>query len=230
MDNRRVSVGGMTPKSEHLSLELHEYLLAHSTPPDQLLMELATETQAVLPDEAGMQISPEQGAFMTILTRLIGAQSAVEVGTFTGYSAISMARGLAEGGRLLCCDVSEEYTSIARKYWERAGLDKTIELVLGPALDTLRALPAEPTFDLAFIDADKEGYVDYWDEIVPRMHTNGVILVDNTLSHGRVVDPSTHHKSAVQGILRFNDHALTDDRVELVLLPVGDGLTFARVR
>jgi caffeoyl-CoA O-methyltransferase len=220
----------MTEKPLQLSDELHQYLVANGTPPDQVLLDLTAETRAALPDLAGMQISPEQGAFMMILARLVGARFAVEVGTFTGYSALATARGLADGGRLLCCDVSEEYTAVARKYWERAGVDDRIDLVIAPALQTLRALPAEPTIDISFIDADKEGYVEYWDEIVPRTRRNGVILVDNTLSHGRVIDESTHGSSAVQGIMRFNEHALADDRVDLVMLPVGDGLTFARRR
>jgi caffeoyl-CoA O-methyltransferase len=218
----------MTPKSEHLSEALHTYLVAQGMAPDQIQLDLIAETHAALPDQAGMQIAPEQGAFMTILARLIGARNVVEVGTFTGYSALAMARGLADGGRVLCCDVSEEFTAIARKYWERAGVADQIDLVIAPAVQTLRALPTDAVFDLAFIDADKEGYVDYWNEIVPRTRSNGVILVDNTLSHGRVVDESTHGSSAVQGILRFNEYARNDDRVELVLLPVGDGLSFAR--
>jgi caffeoyl-CoA O-methyltransferase len=220
----------MTQKPLQLSDELYEYLVANGTPPDQVLLDLTAETRAALPDLAGMQISPEQGAFMTILARLLGARFAVEVGTFTGYSALAVARGLADGGRLLCCDVSEEYTAVARKYWERAGVDDRIDLVIAPALQTLRALPAEPSIDMSFIDADKEGYVDYWDEIVPRTRRNGVILVDNTLSHGRVIDESTHDNPAVRGILRFNEHARADDRVDLVMLPIGDGLTFARKR
>jgi caffeoyl-CoA O-methyltransferase len=220
----------MTPKPLQLSDELYQYLVANGTPPDQVLLDLTAETRAALPDLAGMQISPEQGAFMTILARLVGARFAVEVGTFTGYSSLATARGLADGGRLLCCDVSEEYTAVARKYWERAGVDDRIDLVIAPALQTLRALPTEPTIDISFIDADKEGYVEYWDEIVPRTRRNGVILVDNTLWHGRVIDESTHDSPAVQGILRFNEHARADDRVDLVMLPIGDGLTFARRR
>src|SRR5882724_1903976 len=220
----------MTPKSEQLSDTLHAYLVAQSMPLDRIQLDLIAETQAALPDQAGMQIAPEQGSFMTILSRLIGARNAVEIGTFTGYSALAVARGLADGGRLLCCDVSEEFTAIAKEYWGRAGVAEQIDLVIAPALETLRALPADTVFDLAFIDADKEGYVDYWEEIIPRTRTNGVILVDNTLSHGRVVDESTHGSSAVQGILRFNEHARADDRVEVVLLPIGDGLTFARKR
>jgi len=219
----------VTRRSELLSEALQEYVEAHGTPPDEILTDLADETASRFGEAAGMQIGPEQGSFMTMLARLIGASRAVEVGTFTGYSAICVARGLTEGGRLLCCDVSEEWTSLARKYWKRAGLDNRIEMRLGPAAQTLRELPEGIVLDFAFIDADKTGYVEYWDLIVPMIRTNGVILVDNTLSHGRVVDPGiTDHD--VEGIRRFNDHASSDDRVELVLLPIGDGVTLARKR
>lgn len=217
----------MTRRSEQLSEALHEYVVAHSTQPDEVLRDLADETLRRFDHAAGMQIGPEQGRFMTLLAKLTGATNAVEVGTFTGYSSICVARGLAEGGKLLCCDVSEEWTSVARKYWQRAGLADTIELRLGPAAETLTALPAGTTFDFAFIDADKTGYVRYWDLIVPMTRSGGVILVDNTLSHGRVVDVAEQGDD-VQGIRRFNGHAIADQRVELVLLPVGDGLTLAR--
>jgi caffeoyl-CoA O-methyltransferase len=217
----------MTRRSEQLSPELHEYLVAHSTPPDGVLTELAAETAASFPAAAGMQIGPEQGTFMTLLTQLTGASRAVEIGTFTGYSAICIARGLTAGGRLTCCDVSDEWTSVARKYWQLAGVADRIELQLRPAIETLRAMPAGETFDLAFIDADKTGYISYWDEVVPRLRPGGVILIDNTLSHGRVVDPETTDAD-VAGIRAFNDHAAADDRVVLVLLPIGDGLTLAR--
>ena len=218
----------MTRRSQHLSQALHDYVVAHSTPPDEVLQDLAAETAARFSaDDAGMQIGPEQGAFMTLLARLTGAAAAVEVGTFTGYSSICIARGLADGGRLLCCDVSEEWTSVAREYWKRAGVADQIELRLGPAAQTLRALPQGTSFDYAFIDADKTGYVEYWDLIVPMIRPGGVILVDNTLSHGRVVDLRVQDNS-VQGIRRFNGHARADQRVELVLLPIGDGLTMAR--
>lgn len=217
----------MTRRSEQLSQELHDYLVAHSTPPDQVLRELADETARRFGSSAGMQIGPEQGTFMTLLARLTGASSAVEVGTFTGYSAICVARGLAEGGRLICCDVSEEWTSVAREYWQRAGVADRIELRLGPGAETLGALPEQAGFDFAFIDADKPGYVRYWDLIVPRITPGGVILVDNTLSHGRVVDPAERDEN-VEGIRAFNEHARADSRVELVLLPIGDGLTLAR--
>jgi len=217
----------VTRRSEQLSQALHDYVVAHSMQPDDILQDLAEETARSFPGEAGMQIGPEQGSFMTLLAKLADARQAVEVGTFTGYSAICIARGLAGGGRLLCCDVSEEWTSVARAYWQRAGLDDRIELRLGPAADTLRALPDGTSLDYAFIDADKTGYVAYWDLIVPMIRPGGVILVDNTLSHGRVVDLREQDDN-VQGIRRFNGHARADARVELVLLPIGDGLTLAR--
>jgi caffeoyl-CoA O-methyltransferase len=217
----------MTRRSEQLSEELHDYLVAHSAAPDAVLSQLAAETADRFPAASGMQIGPEQGAFMTLLTQLTGASRALEIGTFTGYSSICIARGLAEGGRLTCCDVSDEWTSVARKYWKLAGLADRIDLQLRPAVETLRAMPSSETFDIAFIDADKTGYVSYWDEVVPRIRPGGVILVDNTLSHGRVVDPAETDEY-VAGIRAFNDHAAADDRVVLVLLPIGDGLTMAR--
>jgi caffeoyl-CoA O-methyltransferase len=217
----------MSRRSNLFSQDLQDYLDAHSTPPDEVLAELAAETARRFPDVAGMQIGPDQGAFMTMLARLAGAARAVEVGTFTGYSAICVARGLAAGGRLVCCDVSEEWTSLARAYWKRAAVDDRIELRLGPALDTLRALPAAAELDLAFIDADKSGYIGYWDEIVPRTRPGGLILADNTLSDGRVADPASS-APVVQAIRAFNDHVVADGRVEVVLLPIGDGLTVAR--
>jgi predicted O-methyltransferase YrrM len=216
----------VTRRSEQISDALQEYVEAHSTPPDQILTELAEQTASMFGAEAGMQIGPEQGTFMTLLAKLVGAARAVEVGTFTGYSAICVARGLAEGGRLLCCDISEEWTSVAREYWKRAGLADRIELQLGPAAQTL---PDDTTFDFAFIDADKTSYVEYWDLIVPMIRSNGVILVDNTLWSGQVAD-SRISDDTVQAIRRFNDHAAADDRVELVLLPIGDGLSLARKR
>jgi caffeoyl-CoA O-methyltransferase len=158
----------------------------------------------------------------------MGARQAVEVGTFTGYSSLCLARGLADGGKLLCCDVSEEWTALARAYWQKAGLADRIELRLGPALDTLRALPPGRWVDLAFIDADKRGYLGYWQELVPRVRPGGVILVDNTFLHGRIFEPSPDPDA--QAIKDFNEQVLRDGRVDLVMLPVGDGLTLARAR
>jgi caffeoyl-CoA O-methyltransferase len=214
----------MTPRTAHLSPELHEYLVAHGMGPDELQQKLIEET-AALGDPASMQIAPEQGAFLTVLTKLVGTHSAVEVGTFTGYSSIAIARGMAPEGRLVCCDISTEWTSIARKFWELAGVDERIDLRIGPALDTLRALPDEPSIDLSFIDADKSGYISYWEELVPRTRPGGVLLVDNVLWHGEVLSPSTADAHA---IVEFNDHVRADDRVDLVMLPIGDGLTMAR--
>jgi caffeoyl-CoA O-methyltransferase len=219
----------MTRRSEWLTEELEDYVVAHSAKADDLLEQLAAETVASWPDAAGMQIGPEQGTLMTMLARLVGARRALEIGTFTGYSSICIARGLAEGGHLTCCDVSEEWTSVARRYWGMAGLSDRIDLQLRPAAETLRALPAGQEFDLAFIDADKGGYIGYWDEVVPRMRAGGLILVDNTLFSGHVADPANTGETVV-AIRAFNDHAAADDRVELVLLPVGDGLTMARKR
>jgi len=216
----------MSRMSEHISPELHEYLVAHGTPPDDVQRALIKETVA-LGDISQMQIAPEQGAFLTLLARLVGARNAVEVGTFTGYSSLAIARGLADGGRLLCCDVSEEWTGIARRYWEQAGVADRIDLRIAPALETLRALPAEATIDLTFIDADKTGYIDYWDELVPRTRPGGILAVDNVFSHGRVLDPETESDTG-RAIQAFNDHASADDRVELVMLPIADGLTLAR--
>ncbi len=217
----------MTNKTESLSDELHAYVVAHGSTPDEIVADLAAETRAHLPELARMQIAPEQAGFLTLLTRIAGVRYAVEVGTFTGLSAISIARGLPAGGKLVCCDISEEFTSIARRYWARAGLADKIELRLGPALDTLRAMPAEPHIDLAFIDADKTGYPAYWSELVPRVRPGGVILVDNVLQHGNVLAP---YDADAHAIVAFNEQVLADERVESVLLPIADGVTLARKR
>ena len=217
----------MNGRSDHLSDAIEAYIHAHSTPPDQLLLDLADETRRRFGDAAVMQIGPDQGTFMRLLGQITGAASALEVGTFTGYSSICIARGLAPGGRLLCCDVNEEFTALAREYWKRAGLDGVIELKIGPAADTLRALPEGTVFDLAFVDADKTGYVAYRDLILPLIRPGGLILADNTLSGGRVTDPDSGGDN-VSAIRQFNDLVRADERVEVVLLPVGDGLTLAR--
>jgi caffeoyl-CoA O-methyltransferase len=214
------------PKAIGLSAELHAYAVAHGAPPDDVQEALIAET-AALGGVSRMQIAPEQGAFMTLLTKLVDARLAVEVGTFTGYSSICIARGLAPGGRLLCCDVSEEWTAIARKHWIAAGVDDRIELRIGPAADTLRALPADPPIDLAFIDADKTGYRTYYDEIVARLRPGGVVLLDNVLWSGNVIDPSDTSDDT-EAIRALNAYVAADDRVDAVLLPIADGLTIAR--
>jgi caffeoyl-CoA O-methyltransferase len=215
------------PKSFFLAPKVHEYLVAHGTPPDDLQRRLIEET-AGLGRIAGMQIAPEQGAFMTILTRAIGATRAVEVGTFTGYSALAIARGLPDDGHLLCCDVSEEWTSIGRRYWDEAGVGARIELRLGPAVETLATLPEGETIDLAFIDADKPNYPNYYEALLPRLRRNGLILVDNVLWGGRIVD--TDDDENTKALQAFNDLVAGDDRVDVVMLPISDGLTILRKR
>jgi caffeoyl-CoA O-methyltransferase len=205
---------------------LYAYLESHRSPDDAVLRALREQTEA-LGAHAGMQISPEQGTLLRLLASITGARQAVEIGTFTGYSALSIARGLAPGGRLLCLDVSEEWTSVARRYWAKAGLSDRIELRLGPAADSLRALPDAPQFDLAFIDADKQGYPVYWDEVVRRLRPNGLVAVDNVLWSGDVVRPEAQDADVV-AIRAFNERVLADPRVECVMLPVADGLTLAR--
>ena len=216
------------PKSFFLTKPVHDYLVAHAPPLDDVQRDLIAETEA-LGGISMMQIAPEQGAFMTLLTRLIGARNAIEVGTFTGYSAISIARGLPDDGSLLCCDVNEEWTAIARKYWERAGVDDKIELRIAPATETLRSLPAEERFDLAFIDADKPNYPNYYEEVLGRLRRNGVILVDNTLWGGAAADRKATDDNT-KAIRAFNDAVATDDRVESTILTLGDGLTLIRKR
>ncbi len=215
-------------KSLGLGKELHAYLVAHGTPPDPLLAELREVTQEKVGGMALMQIAPEQGAFMTLLTRLLDARLAVEVGTFTGYSALCIARGLPADGRLVCCDVSEEWTSIGRPYWEKAGVADRIDLRIAPALETLEALPNERSIDLAFIDADKTNYQNYYEALLPRMRAGAVILVDNVLWGGSVVD-ETRDDEQTLAIRAFNDRIAADDRVEAVMLPISDGLTLIRV-
>jgi caffeoyl-CoA O-methyltransferase len=218
-----------------VTAELVDYAVAHgSDVPGPVLDDLRAET-AALGSPAGMQIGPDEGQLLTLLTRLVGARRAVEVGTFTGYSSLCIARGLAPGGALTCCDVSEEWTAIARRAWDRAGLADRIELRIAPALDTLRSLPAEPHIDLAFIDADKGGYVDYWDELVPRMRPGGLLLADNVLWSGRVVESpgpaeANEPDDNTRAIRAFNDHVAADDRVDVAVLPAFDGLAIARRR
>jgi len=215
-------------KSAWMTDDIHDYIVAHSTPPDDAQQRLIDET-ATLGRASGMQTAAEQGTFMTVLTRIIGARNAIEVGTFTGYSALAVARALPDDGHLLCCDVSEEWTAVARRYWAEAGVDHKIELRLGPALDTVRGLPTAEQFDLAFIDADKENYPAYTNELIPRLRPGGVLLVDNVLWSGRVADPDADDAS-LKAIRATNDALAADERLEVVMLPIADGLTLARKR
>ena len=211
-----------------LTPPLYAYLVAHNPPQDDVLRDLAAETAALGPVSM-MQIAVEQGAFLTMLGHVIGARRAIEVGTFTGYSAISIARGLAPDGRLLCCDVNEEWTNVARRYWTRAGLGDRIELRLGPAIDTLRTLPRTADVDVVFIDADKTSYRAYYEELLPRLSPRGVMVFDNVLWGGNVIDAGDQDESTV-ALRELNDFVARDPRVESVMLPVADGLTLVRRR
>ena len=220
----------MTPRSFLLTPELSDYVRGSSEPPDDLAAALVAETAELAARgeaPATFQIALEQGAFMQLLTRALGARRAIEIGTFTGFSALCIARGLTDDGSLLCLDRSEEWTAVARRYWERAGVADRIELQLGDALPSLQALPADETFDLAFVDADKTGYPAYVEELYPRMRANGVVLLDNTLRSGRVLAPETDDDRAV---VALNAALPRDPRWETVLLPMSDGLTMLRKR
>jgi caffeoyl-CoA O-methyltransferase len=209
--------------------EVRSYAVAHgSWRPDAVVRGLQAET-AALGDVAGMQIGDDEGQLLTMFARLTGARRAVEVGTFTGYSSLCIARGLAQGGSLLCCDVSEEWTEIGRRAWAAAGLADRIELRIGPALDTLKALPAAADIDLVFIDADKPGYAAYWSELVPRVRPGGLLLVDNVLWSGEIIDPEVSDANT-SALRAFNDLVASDDRVDTVVLTAFDGLTIARRR
>ena len=216
------------PKAFHLTPEIQKYVVAHSAPIDDVQRALIAETEQ-LGFISVMQISPEQGAFMEQLTRLLGAKRVIEVGTFTGYSALCFARALPEDGKILCCDVSEEWTSIGRRHWEKAGVADRIDLRLAPAAETLKTLPLDPVWDMAFIDADKSGYLTYYEEILKRLRPNGVILVDNVLWMGTVADPAMEGEE-VTAIRAFNDFVAKDSRVEAVMLTIGDGLSLLRKR
>ncbi|GAA5016064.1 DUF2218 domain-containing protein [Actinopolymorpha pittospori] len=206
-----------------------DYLLTHCTPADEVLTDLAGATREAAGGAARMQIAQDEGALLGMLVKLVGARRAVEVGVFTGYSSTCIARALPADGHLLACDVSTEWTSIAREYWKRAGVADRIDLRIGPAIDTLRALPADETFDFAFIDADKPSYPDYYEEIVPRLRPGGLVVLDNVFQGGRTFDPAFQDENQV-AIRRVNEIVMQDDRVESVMLAVRDGVTLARKR
>ena len=216
----------MTPKGIGPSANVQEYLVAHGAGIDPIAQELIDVT-AELGGISRMQVAPEQAAFMTLLTRLLDVRFAVEVGTFTGFSALSIARGLAPGGRLLCCDVSDEWVSVGRSYWERAGVADQIDVVIAPAAETLAALPDDPPIDLAFIDADKGSYPVYYEQMLRRLSPRGIILVDNVLWGGRVADPDADldENPGTANIRQFNAHVVADPRTTQVMLPIADGLT-----
>ena len=214
-------------RSRFTESAVDDYATAHSTPPDGHQIDLQRITQEKTGRAAGMQIGDDQAVLMEMLVRAMGAKRAVEIGTFTGYSALAVARGLGPDGRLLCCDVSEEWTALAREAWQEAGVAERIELRIGPGLATLRSLPAGEQFDFAFIDADKPGYADYYEEVLTRLRVGGLILLDNMLQGGRVVDELVNDEN-VTAIRTVNDLIAHDPRVIVVLIPIGDGVSFVQ--
>jgi len=218
----------MAGKGITVTDELVEYLLAHSIPRTDVHRELVAATQAAAGEWSIMQISPEQGPLLTFLARLIGAAEAVEVGTFTGLSALCIAEGLVPGGHLTCFDITDEYVSVGRPYWERAGVADRIDVVIGPATETLAAFTPSRPVDLAFIDADKRSYRTYYELVLERMRVGGLIVFDNSLYSGAVLDPSDDDNT--RAIMAVNDLVAADDRVDAVLVNVGDGLLLARKR
>lgn len=220
----------MSNRTLDLTDEVYQYLLNHSLREHELLAELRRETSQL---EMGiMQISPEQGQFMALLVKMLGVRRAIEVGVFTGYSSLSVAMAMPENGELVVCDTNEEWTSIARRYWERAGLSHKITLNLAPALTTLKNLLADGQagqFDFAFIDADKTNYINYYEACLKLIHPGGVIAIDNVLWGGSVADVKDDSEDTV-AIRELNKYIHNDDRVDISMLPVGDGLTLARRR
>lgn len=220
----------MSNQSIQLTPELYTYLLEVSLRESDLLQELRERTRQM--PEARMQIAPDQGQFMTLLARLLGVRKALEIGVFTGYSALCVAAALPADGCLIACDISAEYTRIAQEYWARAGVADRIDLRLAPASETLAALLAEGaagSFDLAFIDADKTGYAAYYERCLQLVRRNGLVAVDNTLWSGRVADPKVRDADT-EALRAFNTAVAADERVDLCLVPIADGLTLLRKR
>ncbi len=212
----------MTSNIAFLDPAVAGYLASHTTPPDDVEQRLIDETQRL--SAAGMQIGYPQARFMAMLAALLRPRLVVEIGTFTGYSSLVVARALSDDARLIACDVSQEWTATAERYWAEAGVADRIDLRIGPAAETLAGFDPETTVDMAFIDADKSGYINYFEQLVPMLAPRGVILVDNVLWDGQVVDRDDQTRDTV-ALREFNDHVLADDRVEVALLPIGDGVS-----
>jgi predicted O-methyltransferase YrrM len=220
----------MTSRTLGLPADVHDYVLRWGLDEPPILARLREETAAH--PHSSMQIAPEQGAVLALLVELLDARRCLEIGTFTGYSSLAVALAMPEDGRVVCCDVSDEYTSVARRYWAEAGVDGKVDLRLGPAVETLDALlagGAAGTFDLAFIDADKPGYPAYWERCVDLVRPGGIVAIDNTLWSGRVADPSADDEHT-RTIRLVNERVATDPRVRHVLLAIADGMTIARKR
>jgi predicted O-methyltransferase YrrM len=210
--------------------DIHAYIERVGFREPAVLAKLRAETASH--PAINMQIAPEQGAVLALLTELVGARRCLEIGTFTGYSSLAVALALPPDGRLLCCDVSDEYTATARRFWAEAGVADKVELRLGPAVDTLDALLADraaDTFDLAFIDADKPAYPEYWERCLRLVRRGGLIVLDNMLFHGRAVDPTQGDQNG-QAIHALNAQIAADERVSFVMLGIADGMTVARRR
>lgn len=218
----------MSSRSLGLNEKVYAYMLNHSLRESQVCSALRTATENV--EYSTMQISPEQGQFMSLLVSLLNVRKAIEVGTYTGYSALCVAQALPKDGILIACDISERWTSIGRDHWKQAGVADKIDLRIAPAIDTLTTLQEEAgTFDFAFIDADKANYIQYYELVLSLLRPGGVVLVDNVLWSGSVADEENQEEST-QAIRALNKHIHTDIRVDISMLPVGDGLTLARKR
>jgi predicted O-methyltransferase YrrM len=220
----------MSTRTLSLTDDIHRYLIEHSVREPEVLARLRSVT-AVMPD-ANMQIGPEQGQFMALLAKLVGARRCIEVGVFTGYSSLAVAAALPEDGRITACDVNEKWTAIARQFWREAGVDHKIDLRLQPASRTLEELIAADgagKYDFAFIDADKTAYAGYYEQLLVLLRPGGLILVDNTLWSGKVADDKEQDDDTV-ALRAFNIKLHKDDRVDLSLVPIGDGLTVVRKR
>ena len=220
----------MSRRTTQVDDVLYAYLLEASLRESDVLRRLREETADL--EKGHMQISPEQGQFMGLLVELVGARRILEVGTFTGYSALAMAQAMGDGGELVACDLSDEWTRVARRYWDEAGVADRIDLRIGPAADTLSDLLDDGqagTFDMVFIDADKKGLDGYWERALRLLRPGGLVAVDNTLWHGKVADASVDD-DATRAIRAFNRKARDDARVSMSLVPIGDGVTLARKR
>ena len=218
------------PRNVQLTDKLYEYLVGHSVREPAVLGELREETRSM--PHAGMQIGSDQGQFMALLVKLIGARRCIEIGVFTGYSSTAVALALPDDGKIIACDVSEEWTAMARRYWKKAGVDQKIELRIAPAVETLDGLLAKGEagrFDFAFIDADKGNYLEYYERCLKLLRPGGLIAVDNTLWSGDVANPE-NQKADTVSLRAFNDALHHDERVDIALLPIGDGVTLARKR
>ena len=218
----------MRDKFIRLRPELYEYMVGRGARQDELLRRVERETEA-MGSIAKMQIAPDQGALITLLVRTLGARLAIEVGTFTGYSAICIARGLAPGGRLICCEIDEGYARTALENLRAAGLEESVEMRVGPALETLRALPSGEDVDFAFVDADKVSYRDYYEELLARLRRGGLMMLDNVLLGGRVLEAGEGDASAL-AMRSLNDAIAADERVDLAMVGVADGVTLVRKR